>query len=268
MARPHNVYNQYTNPWTEEEVTIIKQNYNKMSDELLADQLHRTPLAIQCKRREIGLKKRRMSKWTAEELEMLQKLLRVHQPVTKIMDRFPNRTLDGLYKKVRFLSSNRKFFSHLKIEQVKALSDFEKGWISALIDGEGSISLCIVRKPRKLRYKGDFALEPNITIVNNNLELLEKVKNVIGGGIVRQKYKNPTLKPTYHWYLTGIYRILSLLKQVAPHLIVKRKQAELMLNFCSYRIRKLNNSFYAGYTQEEIEMAHQMGVLNSGKRHN
>jgi hypothetical protein len=268
MARPHNVYNQYTNPWTEEEVTIIKQNYEKMPDELLANKLHRTPLAIQCKRREIGLQKRRVSRWTTEELEMLQKLLHAHQPVTKIADRFPNRTLGGLYKKARFLSSNLRFFSHLKVEQVKTLSEFEKGWISALIDGEGSISLRISKKPRELRYKHDFALQPIIIITNNNRELLQKVKETIGGGIVRQKYKNPKLKLTYHWYLTGIYRILSLLRQVTPHLIVKRKQAELMLSFCSYRIGKLNNSFHTGYTQEEIEMAHQMGVLNSGKRHN
>jgi len=210
-------------------------------------------------------------RWTDEEVEELRKLYPI-TPTSKLVAVF-KRSYESIRKKGNQLRLKKlgapPYRGHVVTQSIKMLSEFEKGWISALIDGEGSISLHISRRPQNRRYKRDFAIQPIIMITNNNLELLEQVENIIGGGIVRQKYKpNPKWKPTYHWHLTGIRRLLSLLKQVTPHLIVKRKQAELMLKYCSSRLEKLNGTFYAGYTQEEIEMAHQMGVLNCGKRHN
>lgn len=211
----------------------------------------------------------KIRKWTAEEVGTVGQIYASRKPITEMASHLPDRTVGAIYNKARRLGLLGVYRGHIKVEGVKRLSDFERGWIAGLIDGDGSIALNFVKRKRKYHYRHDFSLLPSIRITNNNLELLEVLKKTIGGGICIQRAsaKNKKWKDFYHWTLVGIFRIKSLLKQVLPDLIVRRPQAELILKYCTSRIKRLKGKPRAPYSKDEIELVHKMEVLNRGKGH-
>ena len=66
-------------------------------------------------------------------------------------------------------------------------TDYEKGWLSGLIDGEGSISLL---KERRSHFRSGYAYKPRLNISNKNLNLIKKAQNLIGGCITQNKKSN------------------------------------------------------------------------------
>ncbi len=54
----------------------------------------------------------------------------------------------------------------------KIFSDYEKGWISALIDSEGCLT-----------WRKGFGLSPYVEIVNTDLSFLVHAQNLLGGKI-------------------------------------------------------------------------------------
>ncbi|MBI5347276.1 MAG: hypothetical protein HZB66_01555 [Candidatus Aenigmarchaeota archaeon] len=113
---------------------------------------------------------------------------------------------------------------------MKKFSAFEKGWISAIIDGEGHISL----RP----HSDGKTYKPSITIANNSEKLIQALKKTIPSGRVyideRKNKKN--WSKTYQFSVWKQNEIKQLLEQIKKHLIIKKGRAELMLEFL--RIRK------------------------------
>lgn len=108
----------------------------------------------------------------------------------------------------------------------KELNEWEKGWLSGLIDGEGTLYFS---KTIKANSRGFHVYLTKLQIVNSNRELLEEVKKVIGvGWIGEHPYidKKGNRKPIYR-YEAGANVMRWLLPQV--NLIVKRRQKEIVL---------------------------------------
>lgn len=250
-------HNKYTCPWTEEEIEILQKNYSIMTDEELTALLpKRTPEGIRYKRSKLGLRKTKKERWTPQEKEILQK---AYYKARSCKTLLPNRSLDSIYHQARLLNLNREYGDHVKIKVVRRLSDFERGWIAGLIDGEGSIT--INAEKRSHRYSLGFSLRPNVSIANKNLELLKEVQYVIGDGIITENQNSKGHK-CYHWSLNGLFVIKSLLKQILPDLIVKRPLAELVLDFCNSRINNLKGKAKAPYTAREIDIVRKVIELN------
>jgi hypothetical protein len=108
----------------------------------------------------------------------------------------------------------------------KELAEWERGWISGLVDGEGTIYFS---KSVNLPSKGFHIYLTKLKITNTAKELLEKVKEIIGvGWIGEYPYvdKRGNRKAVYQ-YEVGHNVMRWLLPQLT--LIVKRKQKELVL---------------------------------------
>ena len=103
------------------------------------------------------------------------------------------------------------------------MNDFEKGWISALIDGEGSLSLI---KEKREHFTAGCTYKPRLNIGNNSLELLEKAREIIGAGAIINK--NRKLKQLD----VSANGLRYLLPKIT--LIVKDKQRKLLLNALHY----------------------------------
>ena len=103
--------------------------------------------------------------------------------------------------------------------RVRTLSPYEKGYIAAMIDGEGCIQFYnLGRNNGKKQAK--------IAIGNTSRELLEKVQGIIGtGNIYHQPSKNPRHADAYMFTVNRTTDIQCLLSQLYPFLIVKRKRA-------------------------------------------
>ena len=102
-----------------------------------------------------------------------------------------------------------------------ALSDYEKGFIEALIDSEGCLTINFLKQ----KTSSNFRIRCLLEITNVNLEILQKARKIIGGNIILKKLKPPR-KDVYvlHVSHNNLRKYLPLLD-----LIVKKRQKEIVL---------------------------------------
>lgn len=102
-----------------------------------------------------------------------------------------------------------------------SLSDAEKGYIAGIIDGEGCVGFTW----------GDAAkAQIRVTVANTNTQLIEWLKQKIGGHVFRKKKIHAKWKTGWQWTVTSA-QARRLLDEIAPFLVIKRKQAELVSAF-------------------------------------
>lgn len=113
----------------------------------------------------------------------------------------------------------------------RRLSEEEKAWLAGVIDGEGSIFLS---KVIGANYRRGFFYRPQLAVSNSNRSLLVRVAEIIGEGTVQLAKKELGYWKTRWMYaaVSGVLR--EILPQILPYLIIKRAQAETMLQFFSY----------------------------------
>jgi deoxycytidine triphosphate deaminase len=106
--------------------------------------------------------------------------------------------------------------------RVRHLNDFEKGYIAAMIDGEGHVG-----KHNSHREHHTW----QITIGNTNRALVENIQKILGvGQIYEQKHDNPKHSDVYMYKVTRMADVQHILGQVYPYLIEKRDAALAALN--------------------------------------
>jgi hypothetical protein len=146
---------------------------------------------------------------------------------------------------------------------VNELTDAEKGYIAGIIDGEGCISI-------SHHLRGHSSPQIKVKMTNHNCLLWCYQKTSLGRfypyklGPAYKFNKQP-----YVWIVTKLDEILSLLKLIEPYLIVKKKQAALMVEFVSMK-RELSTSRKKHLDklfrhEESLKFHSQMKVLNGSE---
>jgi len=111
------------------------------------------------------------------------------------------------------------------------LSDFEIGYIAGLVDGEGCIGIhkhTDNRGKSRLHYL-------YVVVSNNNPKCLEFLKKNFNGWIIKRRQKE-NWNINYKWGLRSA-RARQLLEIIYPHLILKKEQALLGIEFDNNKIR-------------------------------
>lgn len=110
------------------------------------------------------------------------------------------------------------------------LSEPQKSWVAALIDGEGTIG---VWKEVRLGNKSGVRYRAVVQVSNSNMQLLETFQVCVRGYAHRKgrKQQNPHHKPVFGVTVSR-RAVQSLLEQIKPFLVAKRQQAEVALEFC------------------------------------
>lgn len=102
--------------------------------------------------------------------------------------------------------------------------------MAGFIDGEGSILICRQSWKTKTIKRGNFY--PRIAVFNTNKEILEYIKNTLNCGNVKISTKtHGNYKIVYRWEIGKGEDIKRTLEFIKPHLKVKVKQAEILINF-------------------------------------
>lgn len=111
------------------------------------------------------------------------------------------------------------------------MKDTIKAYIAGLIDGEG----CIAITKRKIkRLETDYwYYEPQVIICNTDKRMIDFLVDYYSGYIVTGKKQKDHHKERYYWKMTGD-NMRQLLRNVSPYLILKKKQASLILSFPRY----------------------------------
>ena len=119
------------------------------------------------------------------------------------------------------------------------LGEYERGWIEALIDGEGCLTIARKKSPTN---RSGYTLAPILRVSNTCIALLERAKAVcLGRGCVSNYNKQKAYqarKPCYDYIITG-NTLRWLLPQI--RLIVKEKQRQLLLESLEIRAKVVYN---------------------------
>lgn len=109
----------------------------------------------------------------------------------------------------------------------RILTDYERGWLEALIDGEGSLSLTYGKQKTSPRPRIDIRID----ISNVCLPLLEKAKAIFGEGNISEFEPKDNIRKKVYRFSVRTNAIRNILPQL--DLIVKKRQKELLLEAAS-----------------------------------
>lgn len=116
------------------------------------------------------------------------------------------------------------------------LNELQKGYIAGIIDGEGSICLT-QNSPNEHR-------SPAVTVASTTYEILEYLKNVVGGTISKKTKTEERYKQSWHWAIRG-NKSIELLEQITPYLLVPEKKYRANLIITEYKAVTPRNGKYS-----------------------
>jgi hypothetical protein len=111
------------------------------------------------------------------------------------------------------------------------LPSWVTSYIAGFIDGEGSISVCVAQ--RKDRPNPTFLLR--FTACNTNKEVIDFIHSALGAGSVRcdnSASRRKIGRPVWVWS-SAQKEGMEILKALEPYLIVKKRQANLVMELWS-----------------------------------
>lgn len=138
---------------------------------------------------------------------------------------------------------------------------FELGWLVAMIEGEGNISLTWSKKKNSKFIQ----MAPRIQVTNSDELVIEKAKQIInelGVGCYVCKHKD-----IYHLMVCGMKRTNSLLKIIKNYFLGKKERADLLYEYTSYRLLT-KNAPYTNIDKEyflKIRRLNNKGIVNDDK---
>jgi len=141
------------------------------------------------------------------------------------------------------------------------LSDREiYAYVAGFLDGEGSCY--VVREKREGNLSG-FRYSSHMEMTNTNLAVLSWIKGALGMGKITKERRKEGHKPVY------VLRFLpdeqrTLLPKLLPYLIVKRRQAELLLQLLDLNDR--NNDYRYSRNRDELKHEIWMQIRQLNKR--
>jgi len=106
------------------------------------------------------------------------------------------------------------------------MKETDKAWTAGIIDGEGCIG---VYKNNKGFCK---TFNCHLNVANTNVLMLNQLKEFWGGKIYPDRHRlKYGWKECWVWQLNKGKEISRFLKNILPYLVVKKEQAEMMLEF-------------------------------------
>jgi hypothetical protein len=147
---------------------------------------------------------------------------------------------------------------------MKGLSDAQKGYLAGIIDGDGSIALCE-------RYRGNLYthIYPVLTVANSDFEIAKYCHEVTCvGGVWTSR------KSAYQWQVSRQKDVEDVIIAIKDFLVGKKRQAELVLEFISYRRRRVeewrkdsrNWCKRLPHDEHELAIYQQVKELNQPKK--
>lgn len=111
------------------------------------------------------------------------------------------------------------------------------GYLAGIIDGEGCIRINKITSQRSLKQRQAESLgaiyAPTIAVGMVIKEIPELLAEHLGGSVREERV--PDRRSIWRWTITSRPGAIQVLTKLTPLLIAKRKQAELLLDFCHKR---------------------------------
>lgn len=135
--------------------------------------------------------------------------------------------------------------------------------VAGIIEGEGTFSLS--KSTNQKNNKHYVSFNPQLIIINSNLRLLEFCQDILGGTINEKeepKGSYPIHGRVFDLRITGQQQISDQINKLLPYLITKRKDAELLNEFCINRL----HASQGPYSEREKELHNILCSLHAKGR--
>lgn len=132
------------------------------------------------------------------------------------------------------------------------IGDTDSAYLAGFIDADGSFGIYLYKNP----HNGISYYKPRVTAVNNDIETLEYLQSIWGGSLTVNSNGS---KNNGGLVWVSLESIIEIICDIRPYLLVKSKQAELMLEWCESR--QSTRSHRTAYTDREIEIVGQIKAL-------
>jgi len=136
-------------------------------------------------------------------------------------------------------------------------------WLAALIDGEGSVMLN-THAGRAGKTRSGAYLRPSVIVSNNDRRLMDALIERTGVSRVyahRRQTTESGKHPCYTWRLASD-DIRRLGPKLLPHLVLKREQMELLLEFLSLPRAALGTKLTEDMVGDRIAIQTKIRALN------
>ena len=141
------------------------------------------------------------------------------------------------------------------------ISRQDLAYYAGFFDGEGCITTSITSRFRKRSNVPIVTVGIICTTVNTHLGVLKHLQKISGGHLVHIKStkRNPRNLPTHRLNLDANYTLFTFLPLLIPHLVVKKRQAEIAMLYLESR---KNADRGTCYTEAEIDLLFELRLLN------
>lgn len=245
--------------WSEQELEILKQIYpTAQNRKTVLDTLpNKQWTSIRHKASELKLTKKYLGIWSPMELEMLEKSWS-EKTKPELLTLLSDKDWSSIRHKAFELKLRkhklrvRYWHTYWNIPDIH-LTDRQIGYFAGIIDGEGHI--CILRS----KQKGHIYYAPIIGITNTDQSLIDKCVEIFKTGrCSSQKRKNPKHKIKRLYTIGSVKGVKQILTQITDELTVKKKRAELVLEFIKVKESKTGY----GVHPREIELYEEVKRFN------
>jgi hypothetical protein len=146
---------------------------------------------------------------------------------------------------------------------VDSLQPHQLGYIAGFLDGEGGVQ---ITKTTREGREYTIALHPTVYFTNTNRESVETLRGWLRTGSTVVSHQKRGYKDTYILHITGMGNIVRLLTCLLPYLIIKRRRAEILLEYCRSRTeRKPGENRHYSLTELELYSALIQANRKGGK---
>ena len=192
--------------------------------------------------------------YSAEEISLIKEAYPTGD--LKLLDPIAARhTWKGIRQKARLMGL---YFPVERLEPFSQLSINERNYYAGLTDAEGSLSIHYVRKRRTYRAMVQIAMTESQSIAIRELHVK------IGGCLSPRKGKG-NRRNSVNWACVGI-QAARFLETILPHMRIKNRQAEIILEFQRFRNSVRYEHKISGNTRAKYEALFQeIAILNRGK---
>jgi hypothetical protein len=129
----------------------------------------------------------------------------------------------------------------------------EKAYIAGIIDGEGTVTLT-------RDHLREFPA-PKVSVANNDLKLLEWVKDKAGTGVIIKRSKRHPHHGNQYVLDISNDRALRLLSEIKEYLIIKKPHAELLVQ--RYKaVTPRNGRYSKDIMSEKMKLVAEIRALN------
>jgi len=246
--------------WSEEEASLFKKYYSiTETEQFLKFFPNRTRASIQHKAARLGLRKE-IRWWTGEELDTLKNCYS-NLSKKELLKVLPKKDWTNIRHKAQeiglTLDYDRWYKRNWKAFQTLLLNDVEKGYLAGIVDGEGTIRITKAQDKRNNKTYVYYA--PIISITNTDPKLMSYIRELVKvGHFYAEKRTKPQHRQKMVYSIASIEGVKQILDQIKDFLIVKKRNAMLVLEFIEIKKHKTET----GVTPRELELYEQTNKEN------